>query len=91
MAWRARKAAEELAGVGDPDAGEWAHHTPGGYTHLRRRLNPVEALAVGPVVDVRGTPEAAERLRDVLGAVSPAIRADQRFVAAALDEARPRI
>lgn len=33
--------------------------------HVRRRLTPAEAVAVGPVVDVRGTAEAARRLAAV--------------------------
>ncbi len=31
--------------------------------HLRRRLTDAEAAPIGPVLDVRGTPEAHRRLR----------------------------
>jgi hypothetical protein len=54
MAFRA------LAGVGDPACGEWEEWT--GYSfHLRRRLTPTEDRIVGPVVDVRGTPDGRRR------------------------------
>jgi hypothetical protein len=33
--------------------------------HLRRRLSEDEASLVGPVIDVRGTPEAARRVMAV--------------------------
>jgi hypothetical protein len=49
-----------LAGVGDASRGEWWER--GGFaTHLRRRLSVAEDARVGPVVDVRGTAEAARR------------------------------
>jgi hypothetical protein len=50
-----------LDGVGDPKLGEWVEV---GETamHLRRRLNPIEQASVGPVVDVRGTPEGQRRM-----------------------------
>jgi hypothetical protein len=48
-----------LAGVGDR-AHEWFEDT-GFAVHLRRRLTAAEAAAVGPVVDIRGTPEARAR------------------------------
>jgi hypothetical protein len=67
-----RRALAELDGLGDPAAGEWREWS-GSAFHLRRRLTVAEQAAVGPVVDVRGTPEAAERvaalprkLRDLL-------------------------
>jgi hypothetical protein len=50
-----------LAGVGDPSAGEWPEDGRRAF-HLRRRLAPDEEELVGPAVDVRGTPEAAQRL-----------------------------
>lgn len=53
-------AREELAGVGDPALGEWTEE--GSAVHLRRRLTPEEAQAIGPVVDVRGTWEAHKRI-----------------------------
>lgn len=55
-----RRAYAELAGLGDPALGEWQDWT--GTYHLRRRLTAAEAASVGPVLDVRGTPEAAARV-----------------------------
>lgn len=51
-----------LDGVGDAHAGEWADPRPLAY-HLRRRLSAAEAAAIGPVVDIRGTIEAATRVQ----------------------------
>ena len=56
----AAEAYRQLNGVGDPTLGEWQEWT-GRAFHLRRRLNAREARQVGPVVDVRGTPEALRR------------------------------
>ena len=56
-----RTARGVLEDVGDPAAGEWAQWT-GRAFHLRRRLSAQEAELVGPVIDVRGTPEAARRM-----------------------------
>jgi hypothetical protein len=56
-----RRAVAELDGLGDPAAGEWREWS-GTAFHLRRRLTPAEQAGVGPVVDVRGTPEAAARI-----------------------------
>lgn len=73
---RARLEAEcerQLTGVGDATLGEWREWT-GRAFHLRRRLSVREQRAVGPVVDIRGTPEArqrAERLGSLL-AYAPA-------------------
>lgn len=50
--------------VGDPTAGEWEEYTGRAY-HIRRRLSAKEQESVGPVVDVRGTPEAERRYRRV--------------------------
>jgi len=55
---------DELVGVGDGEAGEWVEYGPSAV-HLRRRLSEEEAARVGPVLDIRSTPEAAERLRKV--------------------------
>jgi hypothetical protein len=58
----------QLAGVGNPLAGEWREWT-GRAFHLRRRLTAREQLAVGPVIDIRGSEEArrrAERLGPLL-------------------------
>ena len=49
--------------MGESALGQWEEE---GLTrpafHVRRRLTPKEELLVGPVVDVRGTPEADRRL-----------------------------
>lgn len=50
----------QLSGVGDPARGEWSEWT-GRAFHLRRRLSRIEELEVGPVVDIRRTPEARAR------------------------------
>lgn len=55
-----QEAERQLAGVGDAAAGEWREWT-GFAFHLRRRLSGREAHLVGPVVDIRHSPEAAER------------------------------
>lgn len=61
-----RKAAEKvLQGVGDPSLGEWHDEREKAY-HIRRRLSEREVLAVGPVVDVRGTQEADDRVSRLL-------------------------
>jgi hypothetical protein len=52
-----------LAGVGDPQRGEWWEH--GIAMHLRRRLSVAEDLIIGPAVDIRGTPEQMQRYRRV--------------------------
>jgi hypothetical protein len=53
-----------LADVGDPTLGEWDEWT--GYAfHVRRRLSEREQAHVGPVRDVRGTPEALRRIAKV--------------------------
>ena len=58
----ARRARHVLDGLGDPAAGEWSEWTGAAY-HLRRRLTVDEAVRVGPVRDIRGTPEARRRAR----------------------------
>lgn len=55
-----KQAYQLLAGHGDPALGEWSDWT-GRAFHLRRRLTPAEAAPVGPVRDIRGTPEARRR------------------------------
>jgi len=55
-----------LDGVGDASLGEWVERdriTPRGWAvvHVRRRLTPAEADRVGPVRDIRGTPELFRR------------------------------
>lgn len=58
-----RLARKALDGVGDPFM-EWTEWT-GRAFHLRRRLTVREEEKVGPVVDVRGTPEVAIRLANL--------------------------
>ncbi len=53
-----------LRGVGDEARGQWEEWTGNAY-HVRRRLSETEEAATGPAVDVRGTPEAIERIRRV--------------------------
>jgi hypothetical protein len=69
--WRAptleKLARRHLALVGDGSK-EFVQTTPKAF-HLRRRLKPEEEAVIGPVVDVRGTPEALRRfllMRDVI-------------------------
>jgi hypothetical protein len=62
------EARRQLTGVGDATLGEWTEWT-GKAFHLRRRLSTREQRGVGPVVDIRHTPEAqrrAARLGDML-------------------------
>lgn len=55
-------AARALDGVGDASLGEWTQ-APRRVFHLRRRLSAAEVAQVGPVRDIRGTPEAGDRLQ----------------------------
>lgn len=50
----------QLAGVGDAARGEWTEQGPQAF-HLRRRVSAAEEKITGPLRDLRGTPEAAER------------------------------
>ena len=50
-----------LQGVGARGLGEWREEGDKAY-HLRRRLSDEEADEVGPVIDIRGTDEAKQRL-----------------------------
>lgn len=84
------EARRQLAGVGDASRGEWATAGPGAF-HLRRRVSAAEELVTGPLRDLRGTAEAAERfarmdpalaallppaaLADELGAYAPSCSA----------------
>jgi hypothetical protein len=54
-----RLALKAVRGVGDP-AAEW-HEARAVAHHVRRRLTACEAEAVGPVRDLRGTPEGWAR------------------------------
>lgn len=59
-AWALR----ELDGVGDVTRGQWEEWTGRAY-HVRRRLSEAEEAVIGPAVDIRGKPEALERLAAV--------------------------
>lgn len=54
------EAERQLSGLGDAALGEWREWS-GKAFHLRRRLTPAEAHWTGPVLDIRGTPEARQR------------------------------
>jgi hypothetical protein len=73
------EAVRQLQGVGDASLGEW-HEWTGVAYHIRRRLSVREQRAVGPVVDVRKTPEAAvraARLGALLRLAPPGVLADE--------------
>lgn len=57
-----------LAGVGDPELGEWRERGHGGVMHIRRRLSDAERAALGGlgVRDIRGTAEEKARMRALL-------------------------
>lgn len=56
------QAERELSDCGDASLGEWREWT-GFAMHIRRRLSESEQREVGPVADIRRTPEAAWRAR----------------------------
>lgn len=69
----------QLSSVGDARLGEWTEWS-GRAFHLRRRLSEREQRHVGPVVDVRRTPEAqrrAGRLGGLLAYAPPEVLADE--------------
>lgn len=74
-----------LSGIGDAAAGEW-WEVGDIAMHLRRRLTTGEAALVGPVCDVRGTPDAERRLR----AMWPYLPVQARDFAASEAMASPR-
>jgi hypothetical protein len=57
-----REVLRQLDGLGDASLGEWGEWSGDAY-YIRRRLSVREQVSVGPVVDVRFTPEAVERLQ----------------------------
>ena len=57
---RRRLVLEALRGVGVQEL-QWEDDRPTAY-HIRRRLTPEEQALVGDVRDLRGQPEAKERL-----------------------------
>jgi hypothetical protein len=67
-------AREVLDGLGDAALGEWTEDAPRVF-HLRRRLTVSEAARVGPVVDVRGTSDARERVRQLTKVLPEALAA----------------
>jgi hypothetical protein len=56
-----------LRGVGD-ETSQWEEWTGRAY-HIRRKLTEQEQGQTGPVRDIRGTPEALQRIEKVLEAV----------------------
>ncbi len=67
-----QQALAQLAGVGDPDAGEWIERR-GSYVHVRRRLSEYDLAALPAeaqeLVDVRTWAE-----HDLVDLVSPVVR-----------------
>lgn len=61
-----------LQGVGDAALGEWVEDGEIAY-HIRRRMTAAEDALVGPVVDVRGTPEALQRFERVKRYLPPGL------------------
>lgn len=59
-----RQALMALDGFGDESLGQWEEEGGIAY-HIRRRLSTAEAATVGPLRDIRGTPEVARRLAPV--------------------------
>ena len=55
-------AMKALEGVGDSALGEWEERGEKAY-HVRRRLTPEEQVSIGVACDLRGLPEAEERLQ----------------------------
>jgi hypothetical protein len=74
------QAERELADVGDASLGEWREWS-GLAFHLRRRLSAAEQRKVGPVADIRQTPEALRRAQSLdarlLSLVPSAVLADE--------------
>ena len=74
-----REAVRQLAGLGDAAAGEWREMGNRAF-HVRRRLAAREVAVTGPVVDIRGTPEARQRaagLGTMLRLAPPEVLADE--------------
>lgn len=65
-----------LDGVGDPTLGEWVE-VGNTAMHLRRRLSALEQLAVGPVIDVRGTAEGNARVERARRFLPPGFPVEQ--------------
>lgn len=74
-----QRAETALSGLGDPMLGEW-HEWSGTTFHIRRRLTATEQERVGPALDIRRTPEARRRARqlgDRLAIVPESVLADE--------------
>ena len=74
-----QQAERELAGVGDAALGEWRERGERAF-YIRRRLSAAEQKRVGPVVDIRRTPEAGQRagrLGPMLAYALPEVLADE--------------
>lgn len=61
-----KEAIRQLSGLGDAEKGEWREMGSNAF-HVRRCLSDAEVRAVGPVADIRRTPEAARRALAVGG------------------------
>lgn len=59
-----QRAERALASVGDRSLGEWREWS-GSAFHLRRRLTVAEQERVGPVKDIRRSPEATRRASEL--------------------------
>ena len=66
-------ALQALHGVGDASLGEWEQYRNATY-HVRRRLTPHEQRPIGDAVDIRGTAEAEQRRKAVVGFLPPYMR-----------------
>lgn len=64
MALLRQQALAVLDGVGDESLGQWEEEGEIAY-HIRRRVSAIEAETVGPLRDIRGTPEVEQRLSPV--------------------------
>jgi hypothetical protein len=60
-----RSARKALKDVGDASLGEWTELNLPKFLHIRRRLSLKEQSSIGPVVDIRGTQEAINRVNAI--------------------------
>jgi hypothetical protein len=60
-----KRAFSALHDVGDKSLGQWEEWTGKAY-HVRRRLSAKEESITGPMLDIRGTKEALERVEQLL-------------------------
>lgn len=66
-------ALKELEGVGDEALGQWEERGDVAY-HVRRRLTVEEEATIGAACDIRGTPEAQERVSRAWAWLQPSLR-----------------